>query len=189
MDEINKSTVINVIIVCIILLLLIIIYVSNKYNEIHHISKYMFGSWESDIKFNKDADLKSLKVFIGEPKESINHFSIFNPMKTITRDSYFHMDGNNSDGSIKNIMSKILLMKYGLNDYKSKNDVYTMKVKYDFEEDDPIKNDLYLELDIINGYMKLYDSNDKLYAMLYKDNSSTHLLNLEKESDSESDSE
>jgi len=189
MDETNKSTIIKTIVVLIILSLLLIIYVSNKYNEIYLMNKYMFGSWESDIKFNKDADLKSLKVFVGEPKESINYFNIFNPMKTITRDCYFHMDGNNMDGSIKNIMSKILIMKYGLNDYKSKKDVYTLKVKYDFEEDDPIKNDLFLELDIINGYMKLYDTNDKLYAMLYKDNSSTHILNLEKESDSESDSE
>lgn len=167
MDKIKSEIFIGIIIV-----LLILIFYTNYYNVSNLHEDFLFGSWESDLKFNKESDIKRLKVFIGEAK---------NNLMNVKRDCYFHMGNSNNE----NMISKIVKMSYR-KPLTLNISTYSVDVNIDFEEDDPVPQDLKMEVDILNGIIKLYND-DKLYAVLYKDNVSTKILYDEKENMSSDD--
>lgn len=167
----------------IIVLLLLIIYINITTFRYHE--KFLFGSWESDPSFNTSSDIKTMKIFIGDNTNSFACFSIL-------RDSYIHID--NTDNT--NITSHVFQLSYNTISTIMRNfslslyrNIYSYQVHLAFEDNFTlIPKDLTMDLDIINGYLLLYDADDNLFASLYKDTSSSHLLNVQKNKDDSVDS-
>lgn len=166
----------NINILCCIAIVILIIYIwyciSTEYsfNE-----QFIFGSWESDSAFNEKSDIKEMRLFIGEIKGFINKY----------HDCYLHIDAN--DG---NITSQIIKIKYkgyiNSTKYFPSLGIKKYRVVLEFEEEETIiPSDLIMEIDKLNGLIKLYDDEDNLYGVLYKDNSSSHLIKLEQKSEDE----
>lgn len=158
----NNDIIFGIISVVLLLCLYYYVRTEQSFNE-----DFLFGSWDSDMSFNENAGIKQMKLFIGDSKGFI----------TKTRDCYLHMDAN--DG---NITSQVVKMKCSSSSLLPNINIQKYKINLEFEEEDNvIPDNLIMEVDSRNGLLKLYDNDDNLYGVLYKDNASSHLVKLEKE--------
>lgn len=160
-------------IIGILILVIILLCFYHNYTVNSFYNKYLFGTWESDITFNKSSDISSMKLFIG-------------PLISNIHNCYLHIDSSDS----KNITSQVVKMKMSkynfINNFihlgKINSIKYNVELEYEEPSDTPIiPINIILELDPYSGLIRLYDDENNLYGALYKDNSISHLLYLEYE--------
>ena len=170
--DIRKYAIAAVVVIVIILIFI-------QYTTDTYWNQFIVGAWESDSTFNDDAGIKSMRFIIGEPKGNV--------FLGYSTDCYMHIDAD--DGVI---MSQVAKMTYNSkNSFLSFPSMCNRSYNVDFEfeeESDLLPENLDMEINTMNGNIQLFDEDAVLYASLYKDNASTHLIHLENDSSSDESS-
>jgi hypothetical protein len=187
-NRITDRNILPIISASLVIVLLCILYYFS-YTNTCFFNSYLFGSWESDETFNHLSDLKQFKLFIGD---------VSSPISDNIRNCYIIIKSDNID------ISQVAYIRFSDSSlFSFTPTLKTYHIHIDFEENTEsissvLPSDLLLDLDTTNGFIKLYtlstnttpdankpdessDSNSdgKLYAVLYKDTSSSHLLSKE----------
>ena len=160
----------NIFIAFIILIIIILLWLSN--NHIKNYENGIYGLWVSSDVYNKDAEITSMRLFIGEPKYH---------MFSITRNARLQIDNDITDQDVEINYNKTWITTPNINSYKlyakitmSDNNIWDDHISMDF---DFMKN----KLSIYNG--------SELLGVLYKDNEITESLLYLNKQNKEADQE
>lgn len=142
---------------------MLIVFIYATYNpHVTLYNDYMYGYWVGDSIFCEQSEIDTLLLFIGE-------------LDNNERNGYLVIGNDVADMPIKIKYDNIRTFDTSRVNFLKKVEKIKIPVTIEFSDEIDIPNEVTLELDIINGTLRLFDS-DTIYGVWRKDHEITAMF-------------